>query len=77
MAKNNFLPRSKFEKWVRRNGGTKGVAIALNVSQPTVQNWLAGYCKPNMETAYRLIDLSGEKLTYADILQAYYDARKR
>lgn len=77
MAKNNFKPRSKFEKWVRANGGTKGVAEALNVRQCTVQNWLSGHCRPRGNNCLKLLELSGKKLTIQDIIDAFHEARKR
>lgn len=70
MAKNNFNPRSKFERWVREFGGTRKLANALGVTQPAVQHWLNGFCNPGINKAHKILELSKGKLTLADILKA-------
>lgn len=70
MGKNNVKPRTKFERWIRQNGGTKGVANALGVSQKGVQHWISGYCKPRAEIAYRILKLSKGQLTFSEIVNS-------
>lgn len=66
--KNNFAPRSKFEKWVREIGGTKRLSEYLEVNQSTVQHWLAGRAKPGLEVSFKIVRLSRKKLTLKDIV---------
>lgn len=70
MGKNNFKPRSKFEAWVRGNGGTKAIAQALGVTQKGVQHWLCGYCKPRSKTCAKILKLARGKLTLKNIVSA-------
>jgi DNA-binding transcriptional regulator YdaS (Cro superfamily) len=67
--KNNFKPRSKFEKWVRKFGGTKAVADALGVNQTSVQHWCAGRARPRLEASSKILSLSKGELTLADIVR--------
>jgi hypothetical protein len=76
MAKNNFQPRTKFEKWVRHFGGTKAVADALELEQTTVQHWLAGNSKPRSETAYKILGLAGKRLSLNDIINTFPEIEK-
>lgn len=66
--KNNFKPRSKFEKWVRDFGGTQKLADALSVNQSTVQHWLAGRARPGLESSSKILSLSKGRLTLKDIV---------
>ncbi len=70
MAKNNFEPRNKFERWVRAQGGTKQLALILGVSQTGVQHWLAGRARPSAKVAYDILKLSRGLLKISDILKA-------
>jgi DNA-binding transcriptional regulator YdaS (Cro superfamily) len=65
--KNNFKPRSKFEKWVRDYGGTKKLSKILGVNQSAVQHWCGGRARPRLETSYKIIKLSKGSLTLKDI----------
>lgn len=67
MGKNNFEPRNKFERWVRQFGGAKKLSKALKVSQPSVQNWLKGYCLPGLKAAIAIVKLADGKLSFEDI----------
>lgn len=66
--KNNFRPRSKFEKWVRSYGGTLKLSEALNVNQSTVQHWLAGRARPGLKVSSKILNLSKGRLTLKDIV---------
>lgn len=66
--KNNFKPRSKFEKWVRDFGGTIKLAEALGVNQSTVQHWCAGRARPGLESSSKILSLSKGRLTLKDIV---------
>lgn len=66
--KNNFKPRSKFERWVRNFGGTKRLARQLGVNQSAVQHWCSGRARPRIEEAHRILRLSKNTLTLKDIL---------
>ena len=58
----------KFKKWVYEEiGGSRKLSIKLNVSQSSVQNWLAGRNVPSLKIAKRIISLSKEKLTLKDL----------
>lgn len=54
---------------MRNFGGTKKLADALNVSRPSVQNWLAGYCNPSAPMLIEILKLAEGKLSADDILK--------
>lgn len=68
MAKNNFTPRSKFERWVRKNGGSKEVAKELGVAHSTLKFWLSGVHVPKLETAVKIVKLSKNAVSLGDVL---------
>lgn len=68
MGAKNFLPRSKFEAWVRENGGTRRISIRLDVAQSSVQHWLAGRATPNLKTTNKILRLAQGKLTLLDVV---------
>lgn len=67
--KNNFAPRSKFETWVRNNGGTLVIAKKLNKDQSTVQKWCGGRARPSLENINDLLKLAKGHLTFQDIVR--------
>ena len=75
--KNNFKPRSKFEKWVREFGGTLAVAEALNVNQTSVQHWCAGRARPGLEACSKILNLSKGELTLSDIVKGTRNGLQR
>lgn len=63
-----FPPRSKLEKWIRANGGTKTIAKKLKVNQTSVQHWCIGRSRPGLRSTAQLLTLSAGKLTLRDLI---------
>ena len=61
-------PRSKFEKWVLFFGGTKKLALHLEVTQTAVQHWCARRNTPRARHCDEILSLASGELDLQDIL---------
>ena len=63
-------------RWRESQGWTQNrLARAIGVKQQHVSSWESGRNLPSLESAYRLIQLSGGTLTIKDFLQGYRHVR--
>jgi hypothetical protein len=62
--------RTKFERWICENGGTRALSIAIGVHQLTVTNWTSRRTRPTLEQTVKIIEASKGVISAADILEA-------
>jgi len=67
MQENSTPQEDKFKAWVYAFGGTFKLSKALNVHQNSVQNWVAGRSRPNLDAVLGILRLSVGKLSLKDI----------
>lgn len=65
------------KEWVADRGGPVVVASKLGVTRQAVLYWLAGKATPRPPMIFKIVQLSGGKLTYRQILEETWDVRAR
>jgi DNA-binding transcriptional regulator YdaS (Cro superfamily) len=58
---------TRFRTWVYKYGGTEKLSKALAVHQNSVQNWIAGRSRPNLDAVLGILRLSVGEISLKDI----------
>lgn len=58
----------KFSHWIADQGGPGAVASRLGVTTHIVRIWLNGKGSPKVETIERIVELSGGKVSFEDVI---------
>ncbi len=61
------IPVDKFKAWVYKFGGTEKLSRAIPVHQNSVQNWIAGRARPNLDAVLGILRLAKGELSLKDI----------
>lgn len=62
--------------WIDKNGGTLKTANKLGVKRNVVYAWLHGIARPRPETMKLILQKSGGKVGYADMIDEYLEKKK-
>lgn len=59
----------KLSNWIAEIGGRGVAATRLNVTKEAIHYWLAGKSTPEWKTLFKIIELSGSRVTMAEIFE--------
>lgn len=59
----------KLSEWIESVGGRARAAAKLDMTPEAIHYWLAGKNTPTFKTIFRIIELSGGRVTIKDILE--------